>query len=88
MKETALEEASNGVYDTDEEWINQAQYAAEKWNTDVATIIYLRSILSDKDENGNTIRSKKEKVIDYLDEMDIEQDEYNYLYYEVMNYKR
>ena len=58
------------------------------WGTDIATIIYLRDIISDKDDYGNTITTKKEKVIDYLNESDLTQDEYDYLYYDVMGYKK
>jgi hypothetical protein len=44
---------------------------------------------ADKNANGKSIpNSKKRKVVNYLNNADLTADEWNYFYYEIMNYKK
>ena len=120
--ETALEKASGGSYDSEKQWINDAQ-AAEEMGLDPAEYIKykqeygaralaidkLEGILmsgidvekylefnrfaseakADRDANGKSISgSKKRKVVDYLNDSGVTDDEWDYFYYDVMGYKK
>ena len=120
--ETALEKASDGSYDSEKQWINDAQ-AAEEMGLDPAEYIKykqeygaralaidkLEGILmsgidvekylefnrfaseakADRDANGKSISgSKKRKVVDYLNDSGVTDDEWDYFYYDVMGYKK
>lgn len=120
--ETALEKASGGSYDSEKQWINDAQ-AAEEMGLDPAEYIKykqeygaralaidkLEEILmsgidvekylefnrfaseakADRDANGKSISgSKKRKVVDYLNDSGVTDDEWDYFYYDVMGYKK
>ena len=120
--ETALEKASGGSYDSEKQWINDAQ-AAEEMGLDPAEYIKykqeygaralaidkLEGILmsgidvekylefnrfaseakADRDANGKSISgSKKRKVVDYLNDSGVTDDEWDYFYHDVMGYKK
>ena len=120
--ETALEKASGGSYDSEKQWINDAQ-AAEEMGLDPAEYIKykqeygaralaidkLEGILmsgidvekylefnrfaseakADRDANGKSISGrKKRKVVDYLNDSGVTDDEWDYFYHDVMGYKK
>lgn len=44
---------------------------------------------SDKNAKGNSIpNSKKRKIVNYLNNADLTREEWEYFYYEIMNYKK
>lgn len=90
--ETALEQLSNGKYESDKPWVNKAQKAEELYGLDPAEVIMLYRykndlkppVGKDKFENGE----KKNLLIDYLNGMELTPAEWKYLYEEICGYKK
>lgn len=90
--ETALEEAAREKYESEKPWINKAQTAEEKYGIEPAEFIMFYKYCNEltppagqeKFKNGE----KKNLIIDYLNGMELSDEEWQYLYYEVGGYKK
>ena len=80
---------SKGLNDSAKEEVNDVLQAGIDMQDYVAFKAAASELKADKNAKGNSIpNSKKRKVVNYLNNANLTDEEWNYFYYEIMDYKK
>lgn len=90
--QTTLEEIARGMYEVKDAWVSKAQTAEEELGLDPADFImfykHFKEMTPPKGQEKFKQNEKKNMAIDYLNSMDLTDAEWEYLFYEVGEYKK